>query len=118
MVIKTYLTRLFTLLIMLCAMPTIAIEVNEQVINRSQWPQYVNGSSVSALPQVQRILQQFEETDQFSIIIQYPGGDNGITWGRQMYQWFVGYGVPGKYLKMELGSGAPDQLRLMLINKN
>ena len=103
---------------MLCATPAIAVDVNEQVINRSQWPQYVNGSSISTLPQVQQILLQFEETDRFSIIIQYPGGDNGITWARQMYQWFVAYGVPGKYLRMELGSGAPNQLRLMLINKS
>jgi hypothetical protein len=100
------------------ALPSFAIEVDEQIIYRNQWPKYFNGSSVSTLPQVQRILQQFEEAEQFNIVIQYPGGDSGITWARQVYQWFIAYGVPGKYLGMELGSGAADQLRLVLINKN
>jgi hypothetical protein len=100
------------------SLTSFAIEVDEQIINRSQWPKYFNGSSVSTMPQVQRILQQFEETDRFNIVIQYPGGDSGIAWARQVYQWFIAYGVPGKYLGMELGSGAADQLRLVLINKN
>ena len=102
----------------LLSRPAWAIDVQEQIIKRDQWPQYVTGSSVSALPQAQSILQKFSESDKVSIVIQYPGGETGASWARQMYQWFVAYGVPGKYLKMELGSGAPDQLRLLLVNKN
>ena len=95
-----------------------AVELEEQVISRAQWPEYVNGSSVAELVGVRKILLHFNENDKVNITIQYPGGDQGIQWARQMYQWFIAFGVPGRYLRMELGSGAPDQLRLLLVNKN
>ncbi|MGI9291008.1 MAG: hypothetical protein ACR2QG_06995 [Gammaproteobacteria bacterium] len=95
----------------------LALESEEQVIRRAEWPTYVNGSNVSALPQLRRILSRFSENDRMSITIYYPGGVQGTEWAQQLYNWFVAYGVPMRYLKMELGSGAVDQLRLVLVDK-
>ncbi len=41
----------------------------------------------------------------------------GIRWGQEMFRWFVAYGVPGKYLQLQLGSGAADQLVLVLVDR-
>ena len=96
----------------------IAVNVQQQIIKRADWPRYANGASLSALPQTQAIISRFDENDKIQIIIRYPGGDDGIEWGKEMLRWFVAYGVPGRYLRLELGSGAPDQLLLELVDKS
>lgn len=114
---KQFVSIIITLCLLLMAQSALAVETEEQIIRRSEWPTYVNGSSVSALPQVRRILSQFDENDRMNIIIHYPGGEQGTSWARQLYNWFISYGVPIRYLKMELGSGAADQLRVVLVNR-
>jgi hypothetical protein len=108
---------LFLLVSLILTSPAFAAEVKEQIIEKNQWPEYVNGINISNLPQVQQVLSGFEENGRIKIIIRYPGGDDGIHWANQMYQWFIAFGVPGQYLSMEPGSGAPDQLLLVLINR-
>lgn len=114
---KQFVSTIIVFCLLLVARSALAVESEEQIIRRSEWPTYVNGSSVSALPQVRRILGQFDENDRMNIIIHYPGGEQGTAWARQLYDWFVSYGVPIRYLKMELGSGAGDQLRVVLVNR-
>ncbi len=93
-----------------------AIETREQRINLSQWPQYDNGPNIAALPQVQEIFSGFDEKPGNQIIVRYPGGNEGIKWAEKMRDWFISFGVPANYLKLETGSGKPDQLLLILIS--
>ena len=108
---------LFSLLVSLASMPAWAIDVTEETILREQWPEYVNGASISALPQTRNVLSRFDENGKMQITIRYPGGAQGIAWGRQLMEWFVAFGVPGKYLRMELGSGGADRLVIQLVDR-
>ncbi len=113
-----HLAKNFCLLaLLILTSPAFAIQVDEQIIDKDQWPEYVNGTSIASLPQVRRVLAGFDESGSVYIVIRYPGGDIGIAWANQMYQWFIAFGVPGQYLSMELGSGAPDQLLLILFDR-
>ncbi|MBX2870327.1 MAG: hypothetical protein KTR18_16725 [Acidiferrobacterales bacterium] len=89
----------------------------EQRIRMSEWPEYVNGPNIAALPQVQKILSGFDENPGNQIIVRYPGGTSGTKWAHTMRDWFISYGVPNEYLKLQAGSGAPDQLLLILITR-
>jgi len=95
-----------------------AIETREQRIKLSQWPQYDNGPNIAALPQVKEIFNGFDERPGDQIVIRYPGGSDGIEWAEKMRDWFISFGVPGSYIKLETGSGAPDQLLLILISNS
>lgn len=96
----------------------LSIEVTEEIILRAEWPAYVNGASISALPQTQKILRRFDENGKMQLTIRYPSGEQGIAWGRQMLEWFVAYGVPGEFVRLELGSGGADQLVLQLVDRS
>lgn len=115
---RVLLSLLVAFSLSVTSLSAFALETDEQIIRRAEWPTYVNGASVSALPQVRRILSRFDENDRMSIEIYYPGGAQGAEWARQLYNWFVAYGVPTRYLKMELGSGAVDQLRVVLVDRS
>ena len=116
--IKFFISILIVLGVVAAPVSSLALETDEQIIRRAEWPTYVNGANISALPQVQRILGRFDENDQMTITIYYPGGAQGTAWARQLHNWFIAYGVPAAYLQSALGSGAPDQLRVVLVDRS
>ncbi|MDE0096693.1 MAG: hypothetical protein F4Z52_00920 [Gammaproteobacteria bacterium] len=112
--------RLFWLLpglLMVCGRAG-AFESTELVIPRSQWPEYVNSSSIAELPQVRQVLRQFDEGGRFRIIVRYPGGAANARWAGELIGWFIAHGVPGQYINRELGTGDPDSLLLLLVTGN
>ena len=95
------------------------IAVNEytQTLNFSDWPAYVNGTNIAALPQVSRTIKRFVEDEKMTIEIRYPSGDQGRQWGESLLNWFVAFGIPTRYLELLPGSGAADQLVISLIDR-
>jgi len=116
MQVKQLLILLSVSLSLLLSSITNAIETREQRINLSEWPQYDNGPNIAALPQVKEIFSGFDEQPGDQIIIRYPGGNEGVKWAEKMRDWFISFGVPASYLKLETGSGASDQLLLILVS--
>ena len=83
-----------------------AVSEHTEILNRSEWPQYENGTNVLALKQVATILGKFEEKDKVSIEIRYPGGDYGRQWAEKLSGWFVTFGIPMAYQELLPGSGS------------
>ena len=97
--------------------PVLAIEEHVEILTRSDWPTYENGSNIIALPQVSKIVEKFEENAQISVEIRYPGGDPGRLWAESLLAWLVAFGIPQQYLSLFPGSGAGDQLAIVLIDR-
>ena len=97
--------------------PVLAIEEHVEILTRSDWPAYENGSNIIALPQVSKIVEKFEENEQVSVEIRYPGGDAGRLWAESLLAWFISFGIPQQYLSLFPGSGAGDQLAIVLIDR-
>ena len=105
------------ILLIIPHMPALAIKEHEEILNRSEWPAYENGSHILALPQVSKIVELFEEDEQVSVEIRYPGGDAGRLWAESLLAWFVSFGIPQQYLSLFPGSGGGDQLAIVLIDR-
>lgn len=100
----------------LAAGPVKALETTEHIIRRDQWPEIANSSNISRLSQVRDIMDRFDESGRYRIIVRYPGGDAGAEWAQQLIRWFVAYGVPGEYIGRELGAGGADRLLILLVD--
>ncbi len=92
-----------------------AIEYSELTIARDQWPQPANSMNIAALPQVRQVIEQFDESGRYRLVVRYPGGESGAKWAEQLVHCLVAYGIPGKFLGRELGSSDPDRLLLLMI---
>ena len=101
----------------LVPVPALAVEEHIEILSRSDWPIYENGSHILALPQVSKIVEMFEEDEQVSVEIRYPGGDAGRLWAESLLAWFVSFGIPKQYLSLFPGSGGGDQLAIVLIDR-
>ncbi len=103
---------------LLLASPVVlAISEHTEILKRADWPQYVNGTNISALPQVRQILERFQEDQRITIEIRYPGGVLGRQWAESLANWLITFGVPVNYLELLLGSGARNQLVIALIDR-
>ncbi len=97
--------------------PAGALQFTEWIIGRAEWPTYVNSHHIGTLPSVREVLARFEEKAPFRIIVRYPGGQAGSEWADTLVHWFVAHGVPGDYVRKELGAGHPDRLLLVLVSE-
>ncbi|NKB77424.1 MAG: hypothetical protein GKR96_10390 [Gammaproteobacteria bacterium] len=91
-----------------------ALEQHIEIVTLNQWPQYVNGTNILALPQVTRMLRLFEETDLVSILILHPNTDTGLTWARSLVNWLVSFGIPNSHLKTTPGIDNINQLTVTI----
>ena len=84
-----------------------------ETITQSNWPQYVNGANILALPQISNILRHFEETPQAVITITHPATEPGRQWGLAIGNWLVSFGIPSQHF---LVSSAPDLVGQLIIH--
>lgn len=83
-------------------------------LDRKAWPPQRDGRTILALTPIRILLGRFDEVQPHRVIIRYPGGDLGNAWGLELRDWLVALGVPLERLVLEPGSGASDQVVLIL----
>ncbi|MEM7194507.1 MAG: hypothetical protein AAF402_06125 [Pseudomonadota bacterium] len=97
--------------------PAHALTVNEFEVLRSEWPKYPNGTNLAGLSALNKPLRAFEENGNQRIVVRYPGGEGGRQWASMVSDWFIAYGIPGRYVSTELGSAAADRLLILLFKE-
>ena len=83
-----------------------------EMLTRSEWPRLRQGVNVMQLPVLQRLLAEFEQTDNSRLVIRYPGGDRGDAWAQDLRSWLVALGVSSRRVVLEPGSGIPETMVL------
>ena len=101
----------------LFSLPGYAVSEHTEVLSRSEWPQYENGTNVLALKQITSIVGRFEENNKISVEIRYPGGDVGRQWAETLSKWFVTFGIPIAYQELLPGSGSVSSLVIAIIDR-
>ncbi len=94
-----------------------AVTEHSETLSRAQWPEEVNGTNISAIPQVRQILRLFVEDENITLEIHYPNDDMGKQWAESLGHWFVTFGVPIAYVKLFADSDATDQIVIALVDR-
>ncbi len=111
------LIRVVLALLLAVAGRAAALETYQQTLVYSEWPEYANGGNLLALPALRNTLARFAERASQRILIRYPGGDAGRQWARVVQRWLVAYGVPWEYIELQAGSGAADEMALIVVDR-
>ena len=111
------LIRVVLALLLAVAGRAAALETYQQTLVYSEWPEYANGGNLLALPALRNTLARFAERASQRILIRYPGGDAGRQWARAVQRWLVAYGVPWEYIELQAGSGAADEIALIVVDR-
>ena len=78
------------------------------------WPKKRSAEKLLELEVIQDILSIFKEHIGQTIIIRYPGGDQGNDWALEFGEWLVSFGLPSSYVNLQPGSGGGDRLFILV----
>ena len=84
------------------------------LLDSETWARPRSGSSVSAMPVVRQLVQQWVSAPTQRIDIRYPGGEEGVLWASELRDWLVALGIPAEAIIVQAGSPHADQLLLQL----
>lgn len=97
--------------------PAVAYSEHRETITQDDWPEPELGERFLALPQIRAMLDRFDEDENVSLEIRYPGGDRGRLWAEKLVMWLVALGIPERHMELVAGSGGQDRLVLLLIDR-
>lgn len=101
-------------LLMVMALPVQA-DTEMQVLTQAQWNVPRSAATIVAMPPLQKIVHQYQSTENSTIQIRYAGGDEGTLWVHDVRGWLISLGIPSKDIQLLPGSSNPGQLELMVI---
>ncbi len=84
----------------------------EELVYYSDWTRVKTATSVLQLPALQRVIAQYERNDNSTIVIRYPGGDEGSAWAEELRSWLVSLGISSSDIELQPGSGVPQAIAI------
>ena len=67
------------------------------------------------MPELKQLMRQWQTNTGQTIEINYPGGENGELWLRELKDWFIALGVSSTNIKSIAGSGSGDLIKLSVL---
>ena len=91
------------------------------ILTQQQWSVPRTAEAVLAMPAIHQAMQALVENKKsnkasFSLLIRYPGGDEGTLWASELKGWLVSLGLASSFIELQPGSNNPEEIEL-LINK-
>ena len=86
-----------------------------QTLSAELWARPRSGASVAAMPAVKESVQQLLSAPKgASLVIRYPGGEEGSLWAEELHVWLISLGVDSSLMDLRPGSSEPDQIELYI----
>jgi len=108
---KIFITIIF--LFGLQPLSVIALE-NMWTISADEWSRPRTGYSLSQMKPLQASINQLNKTPGSILVVQYPGGEEGVLWVSELKDWLVSMGIPSKRIQMRAGQANHETITIML----
>lgn len=82
-------------------------------LDAEAWSRPRSGRAVVSMQPVAEAVRAWSGADAATIVVLYPGGEEGVLWAAELRDWLVALGVPSDRVEPMAG-GQPGGLRLEL----
>ncbi len=86
-------------------------------LNADDWARPRSGAVLAEFGVLRAAMSYWEKGSDTLILIRYPGEDSGEIWAAELRDWIVSLGVPSDYIMLVSGSQAPDEIKLIVGNR-
>jgi hypothetical protein len=83
-------------------------------VSAEEWARPRSGERILSMVPVVESVQQWMQRPGYRLVIQYPGGEEGMLWGQELQDWLVSLGVPSTELVAIPGHSRNDEIILFL----
>jgi len=84
------------------------------LLSAEEWSRPRSGEVLRELPTLQAAMGEFARHDSASLVIGYPGGEEGVIWVQELRSWLIALGVPAERIVVQPGSGRFDALDIRI----
>ena len=101
------MTELVRILVLLCFMfssVTSCLAAGNYILGNEQWSLPKNVASILQMPAIKSTLSDFEKSPASTLLILYPGGDEGTLWANELKAWLVSLGISSGQIELRPGS--------------
>jgi hypothetical protein len=103
------------LFVFLCVIPmATALAETRWSLSAEQWARPRSGAALVAMAPLGEVVQALAEQPAHSLVIGYPGGEEGSLWAHELRSWLVALGIPSQRIQLQSGSRERDALDLQL----
>ncbi len=84
-------------------------------VSATEWAQPRSGKMVTTLPGIRAAMAAASRSGVSSMVIHYPGGDQGVWWAEELKGWLTTLGVSSGRVELVPGSGETDMIYLTVV---
>lgn len=84
-------------------------------LHREQWSGPRDGARILAIPVLRQTMSTLAQYPKASLLIRYPGGEDGIIWVSELEAWLVALGLESSRIEIRPGSPSADIIELEVI---
>jgi len=86
-----------------------------QSLSAELWARPRSGASVAAMPPVRESVRALLSAKPgATLVIRYPGGEEGSLWAEELYVWLISLGIDADLMDLRPGSTEPDQIEMYI----
>lgn len=79
-----------------------------------EWARPHDSEDVLSIAPIRQSVQQWMQSPGQVLVIQYPGGEEGVMWGNGLRDWLVALGVPSSHVEAIPGHSRNDEMIIFL----
>ena len=99
------------------ALPLKASSLRIFNLNADEWARPRSGSVIAEFDVLRAAISYWEKGADSIVLIRYPGEDSGEIWASELRDWLISLGVPSDYIMLVSGGQAPDEIKLIVGNR-
>jgi len=85
-------------------------------ITADEWSRPRSAEMLVQIPTLRKIILEFNRHEGVSLVVRYPGGEEGLLWANELKDWLVSLGIPSAGIKMQSGHSDIGKISLILGN--
>lgn len=102
-------------MILLCCLLAFQVNAETLQLHREQWSGPRSGERILSIPVLRQVMAGLSQNPQSSLLIRYPGGEDGIIWVSELEAWLVALGLESSRIETRPGSPSADIIELEII---
>lgn len=92
-----------------------ALATEVELLHADEWLLPKQAATILDIPAISKSMQQLHKDMNSSLLLKYPGGDEGTLWVNELRSWLIALGLSSKRIELVQGSVNPTTIELEVL---
>ena len=106
-----------SLLIIFCLYVGHTVADQRWSLGADVWAQPRDGRVIADMSPLPEVIDGWMDQPAQTLVIRYPGGEEGLLWAHELRAWLTALGVPLNRQELMAGSHQPETIELELVQR-